>query len=325
MSAPLESQPWWNDILGALATHPLRDLARRHRVSVAALQAALERTGNLPTAAPEEAQRTTRGGATARLEGVRSLLGRVSDGEVAERLGIARKTVVEFRKRNHIDAFVPPRSRVDSSASASGRGRPEAGAVRRASRLDAFANVIGRVPDRDVAGRAGMTPENVRMYRRRRGIAASWRVEAPAPEDVSAPRRRGRQPAPPGETRVERALAGVASIVGTLPDAEVAARAGVSRSAVSAFRRKHEIKAGGVRGGARPSRAAGAPGGAVGGGPGGACVFRVRAVRGGVESGFGLVAENPVEAVRRAWAALTERDPAWKLLSVELVGDLLPE
>ncbi len=44
----------------------------------------------------------------------------------------------------------------------------------RRSALDAYVEMLGKVPDADVAKLAGVTPENVRTYRTRRGIGANW-------------------------------------------------------------------------------------------------------------------------------------------------------
>lgn len=49
---------------------------------------------------------------------------------------------------------------------------------RRASKLDAFAERVGHVPDKELAAQAGCTPEAVMYYRKTRGIPAYWR-EAP--------------------------------------------------------------------------------------------------------------------------------------------------
>lgn len=130
--------------------------------------------------------------ASARLDAVRATLGTVSDGEIARRLGIARKTVVEYRKRHGIAPFVPARAPAPKK-------EPASSPTGRTSRLDAFAEIIGALPDREVAERAGMTTENVRMYRQRRGIAATWRTSDPGPT-----RRRGRHAAPPAEAKVAR-------------------------------------------------------------------------------------------------------------------------
>jgi hypothetical protein len=52
---------------------------------------------------------------------------------------------------------------------------PPSGSFRgRRSALDAYVEMLGKVPDADIAKLAGVTPENVRTYRTRRGIGASW-------------------------------------------------------------------------------------------------------------------------------------------------------
>ena len=42
----------------------------------------------------------------------------------------------------------------------------------RRSKLDGYAHLVGRVPDREVAAMAGITPDGVRMYRQRHKIPA---------------------------------------------------------------------------------------------------------------------------------------------------------
>lgn len=49
---------------------------------------------------------------------------------------------------------------------------------RRGSKLDAFAERVGHVPDKELAAQAGCTPEAVAYYRKTRGVPAYWR-EAP--------------------------------------------------------------------------------------------------------------------------------------------------
>jgi len=343
MSVKPENQPYWGQIVADHKKKPLRELSKQYKLSVAELQKALERAGLVPgatsgtpaaapaapaapapkpeakpkakakakakeTAAPAATPR--RGGAAMKLESVRAELGVVADGVLAERLGVARKTVVEFRKKHGIAPYVPPVARGAAAAEGSApaakppRARkaaepaapkakakaaapaPAAGGTGRYSKLDDYRDIIGVLPDREVAERAGMTTENVRMYRSRRGIGAGWRDQAaaaapaaakakaaasaapkakaaapaaaapaaaPEPAPSAAARRRGRQPAAPGESKVEKALAPFRAEIGATPDAEVAAKAGVSRSAVSAFRQKYAIKASGK--GGRPAKA----------------------------------------------------------------------
>jgi hypothetical protein len=180
-------------------------------------------------------------------------------------------------------------------------------------------------------------------------------VEAPAP---SAPRR-GRPPgAVVGGTKVDRALEPYRDQIGQVPDAEIATKAGVSRSAVSAFRQRNGIAASGRP--ARPPEAAPAPVSAPAAArapeaqaptpapiaPAPAVVarihappaeapaspaaaityaYRIVATRGGERRAFGLIAPDPVEAVRRAHEALTRKALDWVIQSVRLVGEGLPE
>ncbi len=164
-------------------------------------------------------------------------VGRVSDGVIARRLGISRKTVLAWRKRQGIRAYDDPVPAGPLAAPQPPRPGPPpishrvdqpAGDPRRAkaSRLEAFAHLLGTMPDRELAVRAGVSPENVRMYRQRRGIVAQWREGEGPP------------------TRVELALAQVGAELGRVPDAVIASRVGVSRSAVTQYRARHGIAAG---------------------------------------------------------------------------------
>jgi hypothetical protein len=58
---------------------------------------------------------------------------------------------------------------------------------RRRSRLDPYLELLGDVPDRELAERAGVTPENVRAYRVRRGVPARWRGERGESDSAQPP------------------------------------------------------------------------------------------------------------------------------------------
>lgn len=490
MSAAIEKQSFWPSLIAELKKKKLRDLAREYKVPVAELQQALERTGHLPGGttkaaapapvraapvkevkveakkaepAPAVVESTRRGGATARLEAARHRLGVVTDGDLAKELGIARKTVVEYRKKHGIRPYStkgipraqrgakggtvpapaaaavpvaepkrrgrppkappvvapvvvapvapkrrgrPPGSKnlpkpvvpVAVAVEPKRRGRPPkalaaapaapvvaAAVTGRPSKLDAFRDIVGKMPDRDVAERSGMTTENVRMYRQRRSIPATWRdgaagaapavakavapvksaapakvaapavVRAPAPKveaAVPATRKRGRQPAAPGQSKVELALAPFRDVLGSTPDAEVAVKAGVSRSAVSAFRTKYKIKASG-RGGRPPKVAAPAPVAKPVAKPvvapappapkvaapivveapkpvaapeaRGAFTYRITAIKGDTKRQYAVMANDPVDAAQRAHAQLTAKDKKWVIREIRLVADTLPE
>jgi len=97
----------------------------------------------------------------------------------------------------------------------------------RRSKMDAFAHLIGVKPDREVAELAGVTPENVRAWRKRRGIVARWRKDgAPAPR---GPRASGsgpaavpvrEPPAPPPEVTAVQLVTGTRGFLVSADDDE---------------------------------------------------------------------------------------------------------
>lgn len=126
-------------------------------------------------------------------------LGKVPDREVADKAGVSVEAVRMYRRRHDIPLLAR------ASRKGTGTGRPR----RRTSKLDPYREQLGKVPDREIAEQAGVTSENVRSYRRRHGIVATWRASEPraevlpeaAPEGVSAPERvetNGRHPASNG-------------------------------------------------------------------------------------------------------------------------------
>ncbi len=63
----------------------------------------------------------------------------------------------------------------------------------RRSKLDQFAHLVGKIPDREVAAMAGITPDGVRMYRQRHAIpsVSSFRKTnqgAPTPKRIALAR-----------------------------------------------------------------------------------------------------------------------------------------
>ena len=180
-------------------------------------------------------------------------VGRVADNVIAARLGISRKTVLAWRKKHQIRAWDDPTPRTEPRAQvtavpATGAPLDSTPVPKRAkpSRLDAFAHLLGTQSDRALAELAGVSPENVRMYRQRRGIEARWRTEGAAP------------------TRVEAALSALEDQLGRLPDATIAKRAGVSRSAVTQHRAKMGIVAGRKDNASPPAATRLRPAGAIG-------------------------------------------------------------
>ncbi len=156
-----------------------------------------------------------------KLEPYLDKLGIFRDSLVAEMAGVSSENVRAYRKRRGI----PARWR--------GEGEPlpgEAGATapaahrakRRKSKLDPYLELVGILPDRVIAARAGATAENVRAWRRRRGIPARWRGEGePLPNEEAilaletgqAPRSTASVPAEPERAPQSEALQGFEVIV----------------------------------------------------------------------------------------------------------------
>lgn len=100
------------------------------------------------------------------LDTLRDRLGKVPDRQIAELAGVSRTLVVNYRKRLGIAPYQGHKPVAGSDVPRTFRGRPSA--------LDPFTDLLGKVPDAEVARRAGVTAENVRTYRQRRSIAATW-------------------------------------------------------------------------------------------------------------------------------------------------------
>ncbi|MCB9680898.1 MAG: hypothetical protein H6733_05440 [Alphaproteobacteria bacterium] len=180
----LESRDVWPQIARLADTLPLADLARRFGVSPGEISGALERTRGHTDALPLGASPAPRheasvddagadlpparaGSKDARLLAHADLLGKVPDGEVARLAGVSIRTVASYRARHHIPGYAGPR-----------RARGARGPRR--SRLDTFSDLLGAVPDRVVAERAGVSLNAVRNYRVKRGIPALGRPMSPA-------------------------------------------------------------------------------------------------------------------------------------------------
>jgi hypothetical protein len=106
--------------------------------------------------------------------------------------------------------------------------RPSGGRGR-GSKLDAYASLLPTLSDIEAGKLAGVHPETVRIYRIRHGIGKPSGEAAP----VSEP--------PPAKNNRRSTLDAFASLIGQVPDSEVAKRAGVSRTAVYQYRRTRGI------------------------------------------------------------------------------------
>ena len=96
-----------------------------------------------------------------------------------------------FRQRNDIALEVVRAPAVRSATPAAPR--------KRKSKLDPYQDLLGKVPDAEVAAMAGVSSENVRAYRKRHSIDAEWRkpgAKAATPK-AATPRAVQRKPAAP--------------------------------------------------------------------------------------------------------------------------------
>jgi hypothetical protein len=108
---------------------------------------------------------------------------------------------------------------------------------RRRSKVDPFIDQVGEVPDTKIAKLAGVTPENVRAYRKRRGIPARWRGEGQGASTLASSRPRK----PKGGKRRKTKLEPYLDQLGVLPDTEIAELAGVTVGNVRAYRYRYGI------------------------------------------------------------------------------------
>lgn len=192
----IETYPWWPELLSLKDELSLRELAERFDVTPGAISAAFKRTGTSRKPAPpgpralrkrrkeEEADlppepgefegdagsvpRPRPGSKDQAILEKYDLLGEIPDAEVARRAGVSVRTIASFRARHNIPGYSGPR-RTSSS-----RGP-------RQSKIDPFADLLGKVPDRVVAERAGVSLNAVRNYRVKRGIPAAGRAATLTP------------------------------------------------------------------------------------------------------------------------------------------------
>ncbi len=134
------------------------------------------------------AHRTRGGCKDERLDALRDLLGQIPDADIARKAGVSVRTVASFRAKHNIPGFHGVRR------SPLPRGHD-------ASRLDRWHDLVGAVPDHEVAQRAGMSLGAVRNYRIKHGIEACGRmstaeIEAAVAQHTSGKRRTSRKPEP---------------------------------------------------------------------------------------------------------------------------------
>jgi len=227
--------------LAGVTVSNVRAYRKRHGIAAAPRGKALAAAPDAPAPVVSTKRARPR---RSKLDPYREKVGAVPDREVAELAGVSAENVRAFRKRRGIPAAwrgegqeQPAVAAVKPSAKPRRVSRP------RRSKLDPFMDKVGVVPDREVAVLAGVSAENVRAFRKRRGIPAGWRdggsapvaTPTPALEDSVAPKKAGR-------TRRGK-LTPYRELVGVLSDSKVAKMAGTAAQNVRAFRLRHDIPA----------------------------------------------------------------------------------
>jgi hypothetical protein len=212
------------------------------------------------------------------LDKLAHLLGTMPDADVAVKAKTSASIVGRYRRTRKIKAYQGYKFGFDAEVAAPPAAAPapakKAKAVKKAkkaapaksvaakpktfrkSKISPFRSEVGKIPDRQLAQKAGVTTESVRMYRRRHGIELTLPAAPnarPTPESKVPRRRRSK-------------LDPYADLLGTVPDGEVAAMAGVTSENVRAYRRRHsiptqwrELRRAGGRPAAAPVAAAPAP------------------------------------------------------------------
>lgn len=178
------------------------------------------------------------------LDAVRDLMGTMPDADIAMQANTSAAKVGRYRRKHGIKAYegykFGIRERGVSASAGAGKptAKPKTGSAQkrkspgRPSKIAPFRAKVGKIPDREIAELAGVTPEAVRMFRRRHDIALeATRSPAPAPGVAKKPRRR------------KSKLDPYQDLLGKVPDAEVAAMASVTSENVRAYRRRHSIDA----------------------------------------------------------------------------------
>ena len=143
-----------------------------------------------------------------KLDGFSEIIGVEPDAVVATKAKVSSETVRTYRQRRGIEAGW--RGETSTAAAAGevkapsnpGKKARKRAFVGRRSRVAAYAHLLGEVPDAEIASMIGMTMQNVRAYRIRRGIEAGWRSPTKAKsigEVVVPSKRAGRVAAVPAQ------------------------------------------------------------------------------------------------------------------------------
>ena len=219
---------------------------------------------------------------TERFQKAHELFGKKPDGEIAKTIGVSRTLVGQYRRKHGLPAYEghkltpgkkAPTNGKTTKPPAKAKPQKKKAAQPRASKLDPYMDLLGVIPDREVAEKAGVSVENVRSYRVRRGIEAKWRqngaakkvaakaapkkptkvvskktAKAAPKKEPKAPakaptKKRPKAPAKKAAPESGSAIEKVRHLLGKKPDGEIAAMLKVDRTWVGQHRRKHGIPA----------------------------------------------------------------------------------
>ena len=323
---------------GVPAYDGFRTGPRRKAVQVAPVEALAPPT---PTPAPEAPSRQIPKSRSV-VDAYAEILGTVPDGAVAAMAGVSRDAVKEYRKRHGIARFrtrpvdqptpvpdaaapalgtseLPSEPAAEPIATSVGLDVPietattaSAGLKRqRFSKIDAFADLVGVLPDRTGASRAGVTVGNVPAWRTRRGIPAS-RTASRAVEPTST----AAAASEIGPTEVVVPVAASPSPEVPRPLAEPATPSAVVPAlppipVPEAVTPNVEHHADDIEGRVEPELP-------------GLTAYRLRAMRGPDAHEFFIVADDIGDAGVRAVASLSRRrDGPWRVVAVRELGEAL--
>ncbi|MFZ5480643.1 MAG: helix-turn-helix domain-containing protein [Myxococcota bacterium] len=275
------SAPWWPELLSIKDTLSYAALSERFGLPIHTLRRALELAGetkvNMPRGpkrksaddpAPPEAPPTDD---RAPLDRHRSKVGRMPDAEVAQLAGVSVDEVKVYRREHGIAPFLRPppglgtaprqeplpsvrvqngdaesvvlRRRVSTEGSPTETVRRPPSTVEAAQEAPAdplavYRERLGTIADDVIADEAGVSRGVIGAYRRKLGIPAydgfRYRTgEARKPAATSA--------SEPTERTKRSAIEPFRDLLGTAPDSEIAAMAGVSSHAVAKYRSRRGI------------------------------------------------------------------------------------
>ncbi|MCB9759041.1 MAG: hypothetical protein H6739_04310 [Alphaproteobacteria bacterium] len=222
----LEQMEWWPELIAKKDDFSLRELAEMFGATPGAINNALKRNGIERNAAPpgprsrrgrppapskkrraQSAKKAAapaaparsaaaigvRGATKAKIEPYLDMLGQVPDSEIAGLAGLSAQTVARVRRQLDVKASgrkgaaAKPAAKPAAKAAATPAAKAPEKAAKPAprksrSKIAPFIDELGKIPDADIARKAGVSVNAVRNYRFRKGISAAPRPAAAKPE-----------------------------------------------------------------------------------------------------------------------------------------------